>query len=762
MTDWTQLVTGDALDEAVKERRKTTIKETKIKPAEVAGREADGWTVVKEYKDGTFAMEKSKRFYDVFENEVWMVLYKMGFSIMNSRHDMKFDLNGNTKKVDVVAIDDETCIFVECKATETFEKKMSFKKELESINGYYGDLKEAIKAKYGARKFKYIFATKNYLLSQDDKNRIDSFKLNYFDYDTVRYYSDLTDHLGSAARYQLLGQLFQNEKIPNMSSEIPAMRGKMGGVEYYTFLIEPEKLLKLGYVLHRNKANHLMMPTYQRIIKKSRLNDIRKFVNGGGYFPNSLIISIDTHGKPLRFDQVGKGSSSTKIGTLYLPQEYHSMYIIDGQHRLYGYSDSDFANKDVVPVVAFENLPSERQVEMFMEINENQKAVPKALRNTLNIDLLWESTDPKKRKEALLLRIAEGLGEETGSPLYGRIRTGEDSTTDIRVITTDYIKDALKQSAFFNEYDKTGIKTVGTMDKNDNDMTFPIIRDYIIKCLNVIAELCSEEWDAGSEGFLTINNTAYALIRIIDDITNIQLKKSGISVVNDVDEIFEKCEPMLIDLADAISKLPQETKTKIKKAKGGSAKKDSWRPLQVALHEKNPDFINDELKTYIEDYCTDNNPEANGYVCALEDYLKEQFKTAMVSDDNWIYDRVPDGVATGIVQEKAKKNHKLAKEGLPEVDEWEFISFDELHKISVFKSNWTDFAQDILSRPGQKNTKASIAWLANLAKYKNKVRMGNTLTRMEFNELEGIYHDFIVESDDDSPDVLIEVHDGNN
>ena len=45
-----------------------------------------------------------------------------------------------------------------------------------------------------------------------------------------------------------------------------------------------------------------MMPTYQRIIKKQRLKEIRKFIDNKGFFPNSLIISIDTNGKKLRFD----------------------------------------------------------------------------------------------------------------------------------------------------------------------------------------------------------------------------------------------------------------------------------------------------------------------------------------------------------------------------------------------------------------------------------------------------------------------------
>lgn len=75
---------------------------------------------------------------------------------------------------------------------------------------------------------------------------------------------------------------------------MPAIQGKMGGYTYYSFSIEPEKLLKIGYVLHRSEANKNMMPTYQRLIKKKRLQEVRSFINDGGYFPNSIIISIDT------------------------------------------------------------------------------------------------------------------------------------------------------------------------------------------------------------------------------------------------------------------------------------------------------------------------------------------------------------------------------------------------------------------------------------------------------------------------------------
>jgi len=132
----------------------------------------------------------------------------------------------------------------------------------------------------------------------------------------------------------------------------------MGENTYYLFSIEHEKLLKVGYVLHRNKANINMNPTYQRIIKRSRIKSVHEFIdNKKGYFPNSIIIiiiiiSVDSD-KDLVFDRANTQvkSSISNIGILHLPKKYRSAYIIDGQHRLYGYANSEYKSKNSIPVV---------------------------------------------------------------------------------------------------------------------------------------------------------------------------------------------------------------------------------------------------------------------------------------------------------------------------------------------------------------------------------------------------------------------------
>lgn len=333
---------NEELESAFNERKKNKITE-KICLTEYDRYHAQGWEIVKEYRNGKLLVDKEKSIGDQFENEVWCIFRKMGFKIMNGTNDfaVSYSLNNHnlTKQIDVVAIDDEVCLLIECKATERISTKQ-WKTELESINGYYGGIVNEIKTKYPNRKMKYIFATKNYVIGQQDKDRMSEFKIVNFEYDTIRYYNELVTHLGAAAKYQLLGNLFAKTTIKGMEERVPAIQGKMGGLTYYSFSIEPERLLKIAYILHRNNANIEYMPTYQRLIKKERLKAIREFINSGGYFPNSLIISIDPEGRELTFDQseLKVENSVSKIGILHLPKKYQSAYVIDGQHRLYGYS----------------------------------------------------------------------------------------------------------------------------------------------------------------------------------------------------------------------------------------------------------------------------------------------------------------------------------------------------------------------------------------------------------------------------------------
>lgn len=257
-----------------------------------------------------------------------------------------------------------------------------------------------------------------------------------------------------------------------------------GGHDYYSFSIEPEKLLKIGYVLHSANSSDDTLPAYQRIIKKERLSEVREFVDNGGFFPNSLIINIDS--KSPRFEQVSPKFSSvrSKAGILHLPQEYRSAYIIDGQHRLYGYTGSKYASTNTVPVVAFYDLSREEQVNLFMQINEHQKSVPKNLRLTLKADVYSSSKKASEQRIGLQLRIAIRLGEDQRSPLQNRIIIGEDESSPVRCLTIDYIQNALDSSNFFSKFEKDNTtKQHGTFDKGKIQAILDVFFPFILTAL---------------------------------------------------------------------------------------------------------------------------------------------------------------------------------------------------------------------------------------------------------------------------------------
>ena len=359
-TNWEKMVYEKDLNSAKSARRKV-VDTLKIKTDDLPQYVDDGWEKSKEYKNPKYiSVTRDKSIQEQFENKIWLLFVSMGFTNMNADSElyMPYDFHDESlvHQVDVLAVDDETVIMVECRATDEMTE-ISFAEEIKQFSDKISGLRKEILKKYPNRKSKFIWATHNYIIKKKDLLALEKAGIAYFNDSVVEYYSDLAKHLGSCSRYQLLGSLFANQEIKNMENRIPAIQGKMGGYTYYSFSIEPEKLLKIGYVLHRNEANQNMMPTYQRIIKKARLKSVRSFINDGGYFPNSIIISIDSGGKGLVFDQSSTkvDGSISKLGILHIPKRYRTAYIIDGQHRLYGYSDSKYARTNTIPVSLFDD-----------------------------------------------------------------------------------------------------------------------------------------------------------------------------------------------------------------------------------------------------------------------------------------------------------------------------------------------------------------------------------------------------------------------
>jgi DNA sulfur modification protein DndB len=114
--------------------------------------------------------------------------------------------------------------------------------------------------------------------------------------------------------------------------------------------------------------------------------------------------------------------ADVQVGDLHMPDKYKSAWIVDGQHRLYGYSVIDPKySKQNVAVIAFEELRREDEANLFVTINHEQKSVPRTLLDELDADLKWGSSVPAERLASISARIVQALTETVGGPLFRRV-----------------------------------------------------------------------------------------------------------------------------------------------------------------------------------------------------------------------------------------------------------------------------------------------------------------------------------------------------
>jgi DNA sulfur modification protein DndB len=715
--------------------------ESVVFSGQLSEKQIEGWKISKQYKNGKIQLTRAKSHFNYFEDRVWSLFQKMKFSSLNIDRLLEISYSDTDmrlkQQIDVFAMDDETIILVECKSTEK-PRTSNFKTEMEAFDSKIYGIRNAMNSQFPGRKICMIWATNNYDLGEQDKNRLHDFQFVHFSEQTVQYFENLAEHLGSAAKYQLLGYLFPNKEIKKLDSVVPAIMGSMGGHTYYSFMIKPADLLKISYVLHRNNANNEMMPTYQRLIKKDRLSQIKQYINNKGYFPNSIIININ---EEMVFDIASQKNSSyseAKIGLLHLPKKYRSAYIIDGQHRLYGYAETDFAEKHTIPVIAFVNLDQAEQVKMFMDINENQKSVPKILRNTLIKDLYLESKDKNEVRVALSLIVADRLGDLKKSPLFNRVLIGENKKTDTTSITLENLRIAiLKNSDFFTKFSKANAPLkLGSFDFEDSDKTVNSLVDFFVREFSFIRDYNEEEWNKGTkDGFLATNNTIMALIYLLNDFINIKNLKATTSTS---DSIQKELESYLFELCQVINDLSIEKKTEFKKAYGAGAPNLIHKEIGFGISQLDSTFTPEWLGKYVDEFKQNNIEESRIRLEMVRSTLVEKIRELLPIKKS-ISEHVDDKTFLSIEGELAKKKLRFEKEGLSfNEDYWSVLTFDLMGKIINYGSNWSNFFKQFFESLPQFGEKRARDITEELLILDKKIKLNTSISAQESIWLESI------------------------
>ena len=458
-------------------------------------------------------LKRPKGVDEKLENRFWMLMFKLRYPELSSGRQFTILLERKgakalRKQIDVLAKDDETVIVAECKASDKIVRR-SLQKDIEEFANLKGLIAQSIQRHYG-RSFKpkiiWFFVTENILWSDPDRQRALGERIQVVTERELRYYAQIAEHLGKAARYQFLAEFLKDQEIPELKGHaVPAIRGKLGGRRFYSFVTRPRDLLKISFVNHRSLNDPEGAPTYQRLVSKTRMRDIGKFIRGGGFFPTNILVNFTRN---VRFDQISRDAEAdVAYGTLYLPDKYRSAWVIDGQHRLYGFSgiEDSFLDTNIV-VIAFEKLSKGAEAEMFVTINHEQKTVPKHLLDDLEGELKWGSVVPGERIGAIASRLINNLNGDVGYPFYNRIPQQGIASTSRTCLTIPALKEAIRRSGLIGRVilDKTHYE-LGPLCGATDIETLERARAAFSAFFEHVRDANLSQWEKGREGVVCTN-----------------------------------------------------------------------------------------------------------------------------------------------------------------------------------------------------------------------------------------------------------------
>ncbi|AGG07944.1 DGQHR domain-containing protein [Dehalococcoides mccartyi] len=717
-----------------------------IKDALLSEMESKGWKLVKRNKSNV-RIQKPRLESVRFEDRVWLLLYKLGFSYLSSNGGASLSLDekkdGSTEtQINIVAVDDEVALAIECRTSERLAKRPQLCEELEKHTLIRERFANAIRHQYTtANKKQVILAMflSNIILTDNDRERAENAGVIIFDNKDLAYYEALVKHLGPAARYQFLSDMIPNKPIPGLQIRVPAIRTKMGGFRCYTFSVSPEYLLKIAYVSHRAKGKESDVKTYQRMISKRRLTSIREHIHDDkGIFPTNIVINLGS--KPL-FEQIQQKTNKDELekgvlGWLDLKPTYKSAWIIDGQHRLYAYSGLQEAKKALLSVLAFEELPPSKQAELFIDINAKQKSVKSSLLQELYAELHWDADDPEVRIRAIISKAIQDISNDPECKLFQRIQTCDTNKDKNRCITLTSIFSTIERAQFYIQDKKHGdVSEYGPLWADTNDKILKRTEYILKKWFDVIYNHTQEWWDKGSDpgGGLAMNDGISTCIFVLQSVFQSLIAQGHKLGSLNNEKLFMEIEPYGNALGNYLGTLTEAERKAFRALRAAQGIITRTRQCQKAIREAIPSFNPNGLEDFIQLEKKQTNLKTKEVVDHIENNLKIYVMKLLKGkygeeEAGWWTQGVPKALRQEVVKRYEEDDGKRGGK--------EYY-FNLIDYRSIILSNWAIFKSSLgFGKSGNKEEKTK--WLVFVNEKRNIVShssSGVLVSIEDYNEL---------------------------
>lgn len=412
-----------------------------------------------------------------FERGVWKLFFNMGAKVFNNDKELKFDLsssnaNQSSKQIDNFFIMRDGYVFiVECK--ESLQKggknaSNLIRSELSNLKNLKKPIEKRFRKIFNNKpgfKVIHILATSGYNWEISDIEKLTQAGFLLLRDEEIEYFSGCYENSKSSwfTFNQFLATFRKNKPDFNSqgkAKELVAFRTRKDFYEnendkdklsyVFTTSLKVKDLLRVSSVSHHSASSTYDIynlgdnkkSAYQRILKASRLNrktGIPAFIEATNKpFINNLLINYKGE-IPLNElfesrEKLGEGRGGILKFNEMSPGMFH---IIDGQHRLFGYSplfeddeECDYGEHELV-VTLFDNMPPPEEAKLFLHINTKQEGINANL--IIEIEQLsGADAPPKKQIQNMSKTIVDHLKNDEKSPFHSpKAIKGYQKNTDI-------------------------------------------------------------------------------------------------------------------------------------------------------------------------------------------------------------------------------------------------------------------------------------------------------------------------------------------
>lgn len=392
------------------------------------------------------------------------------------------------------------------------------------------------KYSYNRYIIKYLYFSLNRLdISKEEEERF--FPIKFVDQNTFYYFQNITDCLKKSSIYEIFKYL--NIKKSDIGVKLtrsvsndfdvtilhPVDVTGYNDVRMVSFMISPGDVIENAYVLRKDNWEE-SMDMYQRMVTKSRINAIRKFViKGKKTFLNNIILSLPNGLVFKDGDNVVKkeNMNELKCYTMTLKNEFNSIGIIDGQHRVYAHYENNVIDSDEIimtnlrkqlnllatGIIYPDNWDDHKkrmfESELFLEINKNPQKVKSDL--IMYIEMSKNPFDDASIAREILTNLNnKGI-------LKGLFQMSSLEKAPIKM--TSIIKYALKGLVSTDESQENLFKYwTPEFDKNLIKEDFDCRKKYIDYCTNILNQYFSAIKSNYQEDFENKNSMILRVISI--------------------------------------------------------------------------------------------------------------------------------------------------------------------------------------------------------------------------------------------------------